>query len=830
MTQSARPVEICVPLPLEHPLTYLWPERLGGLPRVGQRVLVPLGRRNIAGYVVGHDPAAETKAGGQAGLVLKEILEKLDEEPLFGPRELSLYQWISRYYFSPLGEVLRTALPSSFHLRSYEALRILPLGLWALKNETFLTRQEQAILQNLRRSGKTPFKTLRNSTPGFSMRWVRSLERKGFAEFCQTFRGKQKPVEAQDSFIWFPPELDEAAADDLIGLLDPKEASLCRHLLRRGPCLRSELEQSHPEAARRLSSLLEQGFLKAGSSPLGALAQHRFPASAEPKLNLTREQAEAVRQILGRRAKPAFGAFLLHGVTGSGKTEVYLRVIEHVLQTGRDALVLVPEIGLTPQTVARFASRFRTPLAVLHSGLAESERLDFWWKIRRGQIKIAIGSRSAVFAPFQNLGVIVVDEEHDPSYKQQDRVRYNGRDLALVRGKLEQALVILGSATPSLESYYNALTGKSVLVELRERVEKRPPPEIRLVDLKDPAVRRTPGSALSLPLERALERTLAEGRKSLLFLNRRGYAQTLVCRECGHLFRCPRCSVTLTYHLDRRALSCHYCDFEQRTPDRCPRCETGRIRPLGHGTEKIEEEVQRLFPEARISRMDRDSTRRKGSQAEILRKFRSEELDILVGTQMIAKGHDIPEVTLVGVVLADVSLDLPDFRASERTFQLLLQVAGRAGRGPWPGQVLVQTRHPDHFCLKALLAQDYRLFFEQELSFRKALSYPPFCRMVNIRVSGPDEETTREAAAQVGSLARSMLPEHPRASHPVEILGPSLAPLSRLRGRFRYQLFLKSADVRSLIEFTRELLCRARPLFPARNVGLEVDVDPVQVL
>jgi len=830
MTLSAHPVEICVPLPLEHPLTYLWPERLGGPPHVGQRVLVPLGRRNVAGYVVAPRAKAKADAGSHSELVLKEVLERLDEEPLFGPRELAFYQWISRYYLSPLGEVLRTALPSSFHVRSYEALRILPLGLWALKKESFLTRQEHRILQTLRRSGKTPLKTLRKTTPDFSMRWVRSLESKGFAEFCQVFRGRQKPLEAQDSFVWFSPELDGPSAEDLLGLLDPEEARLCRRLLAHGPCPRSEVEKDNPGAAKHLSSLLEQGFLRAGSLPFGAIGPHGFVASEEFKPKLTREQERAVRQILQRQARPGFEAFLLHGVTGSGKTEVYLRVIERTLQAGRDALVLVPEIGLTPQTVARFASRFRTQLAVLHSGLAESERLDFWWKIRKGQIKIAIGARSAVFAPFQNLGVVVVDEEHDPSYKQQDRVRYNGRDLALVRGKLEHALVILGSATPSLESYYNALCGKSILIELRERVEKRPSPEIQLVDLKDRAVRRSPGSSLSLPLERALARTLAEGKKSLLFLNRRGYAQTVVCRDCGHLFRCPRCSVTLTYHLDRRALSCHYCEFDKQVPDRCPQCATGRIRPLGHGTEKVEEEIQHLFPDARIGRMDRDSTRRKGSHEEILRRFRSEELDILVGTQMIAKGHDVPEVTLVGVILADVSLDLPDFRASERTFQLLLQVAGRAGRGPWPGHVVVQTRHPDHFCLKALLAQDHRMFFEQELAFRKALSYPPFCRMVNIRVSGPDQETTREAAAQVGSLARSMPPNQAWASQPVEVLGPSQAPLSRLRGRFRYHLFLKSSDARGLIEFTRELVCRARPVFSARNVGLEVDVDPVQVL
>ena len=319
MTLSAHPVEICVPLPLEHPLTYLWPERLGGPPHVGQRVLVPLGRRNVAGYVVAPRAKAKADAGSHSELVLKEVLERLDEEPLFGPRELAFYQWISRYYLSPLGEVLRTALPSSFHVRSYEALRILPLGLWALKKESFLTRQEHRILQTLRRSGKTPLKTLRKTTPDFSMRWVRSLESKGFAEFCQVFRGRQKPLEAQDSFVWFSPELDGPSAEDLLGLLDPEEARLCRRLLAHGPCPRSEVEKDNPGAAKHLSSLLEQGFLRAGSLPFGAIGPHGFVASEEFKPKLTREQERAVRQILQRQARPGFEAFLLHGVTGSGK-------------------------------------------------------------------------------------------------------------------------------------------------------------------------------------------------------------------------------------------------------------------------------------------------------------------------------------------------------------------------------------------------------------------------------------------------------------------------------------------------------------------------------
>ena len=830
MNKIARQVQVSVPLPLDQPLTYLWPESCPVKPAIGYRVLVPLGRRKVAGYLVETAPDATTESDPQRDLTYKEVLEVLDDEPLFGRRQLSFYQWVARYYLSPLGEVLRTALPVSMHLRSYKALRLLPQGLWALEKGVFLTQQEEQILRALKRSGKLPFKKLEQRLGKMSTRWVESLERKSFVEICHVFRGKQKPRSRGATVIRATLGEVGTTSEDLLGLVSHEQADICRHLLHHGPCSQDEMEKIFPRFSDALPELLEKGFVQTGSSVGGMFERIASPVDLAVPPLLNREQEQAVSRILTHASRAVFTSFLLHGVTGSGKTEVYLRVIEQALRVGKDALVLVPEIGLTPQTLARFASRFGPHLAVLHSRLSEGERLDFWWKIRRGQIKIAIGTRSAVFAPFQNLGVIVIDEEHDPSYKQQDRVRYNGRDLALVRGKQEQAVVILGSATPSLESYYNACAGKNVLLELNERVEKRPAPEVVLVDLRDPAVKLTHGSSITLPLEQAIRRTVEEKKKCLLFLNRRGYSQTLVCRSCGHLFRCPQCSVTLTYHLAQKALCCHYCEYQKPAPKECPACKAGEIRTIGHGTEKIEEEIQGIFPRARIGRMDRDTTRRKGSHEEILTRFRHDGMDILIGTQMIAKGHDIPAVTLVGVISGDVSLDLPDFRASERTFQLLLQVAGRAGRGPWPGRVLIQTRHPDHFCIQCVLRQDYRAFYEQEISFRRSVFYPPFCRMINLRMSGTDESATRETSLQVGVMARSLLEEKQSPSGGLEILGPSQAPLSKLRGRFRFHFFIKSSNVAALQDFTRELVRRTRPILSAKKISLEVDVDPIQVL
>ncbi len=753
-------VRIALSLPLPKPLTYLWPKSFPFQPSVGWRVLVPLGKRKITGYVIQTEDALPPENHDRKHrYACKEVLAILDDEPLFSQNELNFYNWISQYYLASLGEVLRTALPASMNLRSYKAIKILPQGIWALKENVFSTEQESQILSALKRTGKLPLKDLQKKNSRSIEKSLQSLYDKGFIEECLVFKGKQKQ------------KIPEADIDNL------SQAQIY-----------------------------------------------------QPPPRLTDQQEEVVNKILSCLQKKYFQPFLVHGVTGSGKTEIYLQVIEQALKMGKEALVLVPEIALTPQTLQWFSARFGSNIVVLHSRLTEKERLDCWWKIRKGQVKIAIGARSAIFAPFKNLGIIVVDEEHDPSYKQQDRVRYNARDLALVRGQQEQAIVILGSATPSIESYYNVQIGKSILVELTKRIHNRPLPSVTRVDMRNNPLPKNKRGSLSPPLEEALTHNLAEGKKSILFLNRRGYSSCLICTDCGYLFRCPHCNVSLTFHRANKKLCCHYCEYQTPTPAQCPTCLSNAVHPVGKGTERIEEEIQTIVPQALIGRMDRDTTRKKNAHEKILKQFQGDDLNILIGTQMIAKGHDIPEVTLVGVIQADVSLDLPDFRASERTFQLLMQVSGRAGRGQWPGQVFIQTYHPDHYSIQSASQHDYKTFYEQELVFRKELNYPPFSRMVNLRITGPEEELTQQAAHRIGALARSLLERNNSKYSNLEILGPSPAPLSRLRGRFRFHCFLKGAPSKLLLSFTKEIVSKCQPILLAGKLHLEIDVDPIQVL
>jgi len=781
MKKSELIAKVAVLLPFDRILDYRVPPEMEDAVRIGTRVLVPLGARAVTGCVVGIAPppdrcaqerGAETEA--EAPCAYKDIAEILDEEPLFEPADLAFYRWVSEYYFAPLGDVIRTALPVSMNVRTSRVVRLLPSGRRFASSGLFLSRAELEVLRvlaahgelSLRRLNKLLGRTIRSSV-------LETLCKKGLIE---------------------------------------STAVLSRSGKR--PGLRPEATGAgHPT----VSAWDPAGTVRPGS-----------PASPHV---LTADQEQACLAIRAALRRGEFAPFLLHGVTGSGKTEVYLQVIQEALEMGKQGLVLVPEIALTPQTVRRFSERLCIEVTVLHSGLSPKERLHYWWRIRRGEALVAIGARSAVFAPFRNLGVIVIDEEHDTSYKQEDRVRYHARDVALVRAQHARAVAILGSATPSLESYYNALSGKFTLLELTERVARRPLPHVTIVNMLDPAHRPGPGSAFSPALLGALEAALGEGKQAIVLLNRRGFSHTLVCRDCGFLFRCPNCSVALTYHLAGKRLCCHYCEHHTPAPEHCPQCSSMQIEPVGRGTERVEKELGALLSGARIARMDRDTTRRKGSHETILAAFRRGEIDVLIGTQMIAKGHDIPAVTCVGVISADVSLDLPDFRAAERTFHLLTQVAGRAGRGQWPGKVFIQTLHPENYCISAVQHHDYKLFYSREIAFRKELAYPPFSRMINVRISGSREDQAREAAMRVADTGRGILETHPeRYSGTIQVLGPASAPLARLRGQYRFQCFFKGSRARSLHLFTKDLLGDLQSVLSRKGVRVDVDVDPVQVL
>jgi len=554
---------------------------------------------------------------------------------------------------------------------------------------------------------------------------------------------------------------------------------------------------------------------------------------AQPRFTPTQEQEAALQAMGERLEKGGFETYLLYGVTGSGKTEVYLRAMEAVKEQQRRSLILVPEISLTPQLLDRLWERFPDQVGVLHSGLTPTERWTQWWRIIRGEVVVVVGARSAVFSPVPNLGLIIIDEEHDSSYKQEEGLRYHARDLAVVRGKILGCPVLLGSATPSVESFQNCRQGRYRLHELTERVENRSLPNVETVDLRLEAREQrnnvippsSNDSVFSPPLREALQENRARGQQSLIFLNRRGFASFLQCSLCGFVWRCPHCSISLTFHRKERRVSCHHCGFLKPVGDLCPGCGQRTLAGIGYGTEKIEEELLRLFPGAKIARMDRDTTSKRGSQERLIRQWERGEIEILVGTQMITKGHDVAGVTLVGVILADLSLNLPDFRAAERTFQLLSQVAGRAGRGKEPGKVIIQTFLPEHYSFQFALAHDYPGFFAAEIEFRRALNYPPFSRLVHLRFEGPSLREVEQRAKFVGQRLRRHQEEWQGAGR-IEVLGPAPAPIEKLRSRYRWHILLKGRKGSPILELANE----ARTLFPRGGVRLYIDVDPYHML
>ena len=567
-----------------------------------------------------------------------------------------------------------------------------------------------------------------------------------------------------------------------------------------------------------------------------------IPIPPAPNHAPTPRQADAIRALTEASRNPLAGTFLLRGVTGSGKTLVYIELLREVVERqGRSAIVLVPEIALTPQTVGRFKAVFGERVAVLHSALSDGERLDEWRALRSGEKQIVVGARSAIFAPLPRLGAIVVDEEHEGSYKQGDAPRYHAREVAVVRAGFEGAICVLGSATPSLESWTNAQSGKYRLIELPERIGERPLPPIRVIDLRAERKRERDRSraqghsgtdrsplVLSEELRDAVRHRLGRGEQTILLLNRRGYATFVQCRDCGQVWHCPQCNVSLTYHRGRSRLTCHYCFHEEGVPERCSACGSTDLSFRGLGTEQVERAIGEAFPAARLARMDVDTTSGKWAHHQILGRVERGEVDILLGTQMIAKGLDFPNVTLVGVIDADVGINLPDFRATERTFQLLTQVAGRAGRGPKGGQVLVQSSIPDHYAITCAQAHDFLGFAEREAAARRDPLYPPFCRLVNLVVSGLGEAATQEgiehAADWLGGLLAS------RSIEEIDLVGPAPCPIDRIRGRWRWHLLLRSESPRLLGEVTRFFAERFDLPSGKHDLRIAIDRDPVALL
>jgi len=546
---------------------------------------------------------------------------------------------------------------------------------------------------------------------------------------------------------------------------------------------------------------------------------------------LTTPQKDVLLKLSGSIASGSFAVHLLHGITGSGKTEVYMSALEEVIKRGRRGIVLVPEIAITPQLIMRFVSRFGDKVAVLHSGLTEAERRCEWISIKEGEVDVVIGVRSAVFAPVDKLGLVVVDEEHEHTYKQEEGFRFNARDVAVMRAKLSKAVVMLGSATPSLESYYNTQTGKYVYLSLPDRINNLPLPSVKIVDLR----KKAGFTIFTTELLDAIKSRIERGEQSLLFLNRRGFSPFLLCLDCGHSPECPNCSVSLTYHKGDGNLCCHYCDYIIKPPDTCSQCSGSRWKAFGAGTERVEEDLKKLLPDARIVRMDRDTTTKRGAHMRIFQSMKNKEADILIGTQMVTKGLDLPDITLVGVLLADATLHLPDFRSGERTFQFLTQVAGRAGRGTKGGEVIVQTFNPDHYAIRHASGHDFMGFYSDESSFRKALGYPPFKRLVRLLIKGNNKDHVASSSERLKEiLVRN-------SAEGIDILGPVSAPFSKIRGKHRWHIIIKGKDAKTLNRIVRKSLDELKRQrqghtttgsVPGMNKSaqVEVDIDPLSLL
>ncbi len=801
-------IEVAVAMPVNGTFTYRVPEDLGAPVDIGMRVLVPFGRRRATGYVLGPVSATERQD-------IKPVLGVLDNRPIFPSQSIPLFRWAADYYLHPLGEVIQTALPGGLTVSESPVFTLSDEGRRCLQ-DTSSTSAERALLRELV-GGRLSAESLRTRLGSdFRVETLDSLTAHGRVLRETRLAGGRAKTLYEPRVRHLPGDVDPAG-------LSGKKALILRMLEDSGDMGVRELAGRVPRAAAHLRGLVQAGLVERYArrvfrDPFGdPIAPDEAPA-------LTVEQQAAVAAV--GAARDEFRCFLLNGVTGSGKTEVYMRVAAESLCAGRSVIVLVPEIALITQTERRFRARFGDRVAVLHSGLSAGERYDQWCRILQGDARIAIGARSAVFAPFSDLGLIVVDEEHDSSYKQEGGLHYSARDLAVVRARYCSCPVILGSATPSLQSYYNVRGGKYAELRLPRRVRQRPLPVIRVVDLRTCRDLRGPGRFISAELKTTLDETLAQGDQALLFLNRRGFASFPVCAACGSPLRCRHCDISLTLHQSAQVYRCHYCGFSRPAGAHCESCGSGKIKRLGLGTEKVEEAVRALFPQARIARMDRDTTERKGALVSLLKGLRERAIDILVGTQMVAKGHDFPDITLVGIVCADLSLSFPDFRAAEQTFQLLAQVAGRAGRGDHPGRVILQTYTPDHFSIQTARAQDYEQFYRHEIEFRQALGYPPVTRMVQLRVAGRDPQRTRTFAEEFGAECRALQAADPGLAESIRIMGPAEAALSRIAGYYRWQILLKSPRSGTLRRFVLRLRADCPRRFASRHVRVVIDVDP----
>ena len=812
---TPRYCEVALPVPLRSTFTYAVPDSLQNEDLVGRRVLVPFRNRAMVGVGLSVSDRAPAIAR------VKEISEPLDPIAALPPKLIELGHWISRYYLAPIGETFRAMLPPEIELRHDREYWLTDSGrayFEELAAGAENTDVETSELEFLGRFVGTGEKTnaIQSAAvrrlPGGEAAAERFVRRGYLAARDMVHRRKTR---SHKIVAWNPAKQEPAANAAEEAVREVLTAT-------RGPLPLALLTKKAQVSRAVIHRLEKQGRVLTWEEPLTVEEDSWDTDFAPPTNILNAEQKLALAEIWRWLVAGKFAAGLLHGVTGSGKTEVYLGAIEAAISRGKTAIVLVPEIALTLWVGRLVRARFGETVAVLHSGLPDVERAREWWRVRHGQASIVVGTRSAVFAPLENLGLIIVDEEQETSYKQEETPRYNGRDVAVYRARLEGAVALLGSATPSLETYHNARSGKYQLLELTSRVENRPLADVRVVDLREEFRQQHKAAPVSESLRAAIALRLEEKTQAMVLINRRGYSWSLLCRSCGAFVQCENCSIALTYHKSRQRLECHYCGYAIRPPKKCPKCNGEYMYFVGDGAERVEEYLREKFPSARIARLDRDTVRTKREYQQVLGAFADGELDILVGTQMVAKGHDFQRVTLVGVVAADLALGRPDFRAAERTFQLLTQVAGRAGRGELAGEVLVETYYPEHYAIQLAVQQDYVSFYEKEAHFRRMLHYPPFTALASVLVRDRKiENAIRWSRALAGYFA-------PFENRGVKILGPAAAPLARLRKDYRFQFVLKSPKRSALSLALSGALdfCDAKKI---PDTAVIVDVDPTSL-
>ncbi|GED58342.1 primosomal protein N' [Brevibacillus formosus] len=808
--------QIIVDVPVNRtnrPFDYHVPPWLRPLIRIGSRVVVPFGPRQLQGYVIGiveDDEAIPDRSR------LKDVVQVQDDTPPLTPELLKMSEWMSKQYLCPWVTAVQAMLPavlkgkSEKWLTATDALDEEACGRSGLLWELF--RKRQIPLSEVEKQFAEEYLLV----PG----WIQS------GLLATEYQVRDRITRKQQSFV--RSLLDEGKLEEAIGSL-PARAEQMRRVL--------QLMLMHKEQSLSVQMLRDEyGITR---SPLKSLeskgwiaieqvevyrdpyANRRFQDKQKPVF--TPVQEAALTPILQSIESGTYASYLLHGVTGSGKTEVYLEAIERTLEKGREAIFLVPEISLTPQMVERFKARFGADVAVLHSALSQGERYDEWRKIIRNQVKVVVGARSAIFAPFRNVGLIVIDEEHESSYKQEETPRYHAREVALWRAKENQGVLVMGSATPALETYALATRGRYELLRMPERVGNRPMPEVHVVDMRE-ELQAQNRSMFSRKLHEMIADRLAKEEQMVIFLNRRGFSTFVMCRSCGYTMRCIHCDISLTYHKTNHTARCHYCGYTIAQPKHCPECQSEHIRFFGTGTQKVEAELAKLFPGIRVIRMDVDTTSRKGSHEELLNKFRSGQGDVLLGTQMIAKGLDFPRVTLAGIIAADTSLHLPDFRAAEKTFQLLTQVGGRAGRHELDGDVVIQTYTPEHYSIVHATKHDYPAFYQDEMMQRRRTGYPPYFRLVLITFSHEEVPVVIRGAHTMADYLRQ------RLAQTTILLGPVASPIARVKDRFRFQIMLKYRDEPQL----SDLLAQATAAFEEWNkqqkVLMTIDVDPYVLL